>query len=588
MKKSWVLLSILLLFLGIKAQAQSLATLDVSIGGGGANPVSTQNLVAGFVPVLLTQVNSDTASGWNSATGIYTVPASGLYTITSSLRLVDNTAPASFAEGVNNAPGDGPWMVWNQFTGKRTTLVNTRSALLTSGTQLSLYGYCDSTNLCKIDSGHLIIQQQCTIALCAGSGVAGVTTLNGIAGALTIAAGTNVTLSVASNTITINSTGSGGGLPTPAATQIPIGNSGGTAYAAQTLSGDCTLTSAGVMTCLKVNGVLFGTAATTNASAYDAAGAYLAAQAAFTGDVTKAANSFATVVTKVNSGAVPVSAAYLATNSSGQLIAAATPLTNITGLITAGGNITLTGNGTSGTPYVIAATGSTGVASINSLSGAITLAAGANTTITPSGNTITIASSGTGTGLGDPGANGFVFRTAANVTAPGTYTQLEALLAADTVNNTAVGYHLGSGGDSTVPTIAAGVWYRVYKGGMLQDSHNGDAYVPSFPLSCQPSKGDGLNVVPSGTYLTTICKNDTGHTWHLTSISCVEDTGASTCNATNGAGTGLLTAAVTGSATYASGTQSATVTIAAGDFIKVILIADGTSHQIGIDVAGWY
>lgn len=50
----------------------------------------------------------------------------------------------------------------------------------------------------------------------------------------------------------------------PAAGQVLVGNAGGTAYAANTLSGDCTLTSAGVVTCLKVNGVTFAPSATTD------------------------------------------------------------------------------------------------------------------------------------------------------------------------------------------------------------------------------------------------------------------------------------------------------------------------------------
>lgn len=108
------------------------------------------------------------------------------------------------------------------------------------------------------------------------------------------------------------------------------------------------------------------------------------------------------------------------------------------------------------------------------------------------------------------------------------------------------------------------------------------------PLSCQPGVGDGLNAVPAGTYLTSTCKNETGRTWTITAIRCVADAGSSTCNATNGAGTGLLTGAITGTSTYANGTQSGTTTIVSGDFIKITYVADGTSKQIGIDVAGTF
>jgi hypothetical protein len=107
-------------------------------------------------------------------------------------------------------------------------------------------------------------------------------------------------------------------------------------------------------------------------------------------------------------------------------------------------------------------------------------------------------------------------------------------------------------------------------------------------LSCQPGLGDGLNAIPAGTYLTTTCRNETGATWTLSAIRCITDGGSSTCNATNGAGTALLTGAITGSSTYTNGTQSGTTTIASGDYVKVTFVADGTTKQIGIDVAGTY
>lgn len=46
------------------------------------------------------------------------------------------------------------------------------------------------------------------------------------------------------------------------------------------------------------------------------------------------------------------------------------------------------------TGYVNIATGGSGVSSLNTLTGAVTLAAGTNITLTPSGNTITVAASG--------------------------------------------------------------------------------------------------------------------------------------------------------------------------------------------------
>jgi hypothetical protein len=50
----------------------------------------------------------------------------------------------------------------------------------------------------------------------------------------------------------------------PLAGQLPIGNAGATAYAPTSLSQDCTLTSAGVITCTKTNNVSFAASATTD------------------------------------------------------------------------------------------------------------------------------------------------------------------------------------------------------------------------------------------------------------------------------------------------------------------------------------
>jgi hypothetical protein len=106
-------------------------------------------------------------------------------------------------------------------------------------------------------------------------------------------------------------------------------------------------------------------------------------------------------------------------------------------------------------------------------------------------------------------------------------------------------------------------------------------------LSCQPGLGDGLNAMAAGTYLQTNCYNAFGATFTINSIKCFTDNnGTSTLNATNGAGTGLLTAAVTCTNAYASGTQSGTVTIASGDFIKLTFVADGTSKQTSWVITG--
>lgn len=163
--------------------------------------------------------------------------------------------------------------------------------------------------------------------------------------------------------------------------------------------------------------------------------------------------------------------------------------------------------------------------------------------------------------------------------------------AVDPTLNTAITFVTGSTGDSTVPAPGAGKDILAEKDGVIKLSHNGGAYAAlssssAVPVSCQPGLGDGLNAIPSGTYLQTSCYNDSGATWTLTGLRCYADAGTPTMAVTNGAGTALLTGAVTCSTAYASGTQSGTVTIAAGDFLKFTFVDAGTAKQITAVVTG--
>ncbi len=101
-------------------------------------------------------------------------------------------------------------------------------------------------------------------------------------------------------------------------------------------------------------------------------------------------------------------------------------------------------------------------------------------------------------------------------------------------------------------------------------------------FSCQPGLGDGLNAIAAGTYLQTECMNEFAATYTITAIKCYSDNnGTSTLNVTNGAGTALLTGAITctNSIPGASGTQGATTTIVSLDGAKFTFVADGTTKQ---------
>lgn len=106
--------------------------------------------------------------------------------------------------------------------------------------------------------------------------------------------------------------------------------------------------------------------------------------------------------------------------------------------------------------------------------------------------------------------------------------------------------------------------------------------------SCQTGMGDGVNAMTSATYLQTFCYNDTGSTITISGIKCYADAGTPTLSATNGAGTALLTGAITCTTSFAAGTQSGTTTIASGDFIKFSFAAGGTAKQTTWVVTGSY
>lgn len=120
--------------------------------------------------------------------------------------------------------------------------------------------------------------------------------------------------------------------------------------------------------------------------------------------------------------------------------------------------------------------------------------------------------------------------------------------------------------------------------GSITAASNGAAVV--FPWSCQPGFGDGTNALTSPGSAIAACYNDTGTTVTLSGIKCLVDTGASTVSMTNSTGTALLTGAITCSSTVASGTQSGTVALAAGDWIKLTITADGTSKQLTPIITG--
>ena len=115
------------------------------------------------------------------------------------------------------------------------------------------------------------------------------------------------------------------------------------------------------------------------------------------------------------------------------------------------------------------------------------------------------------------------------------------------------------------------------------------ANITTRPWSCQTGLGDGLNAIPAGTYLQSICRNTTGVTITLTGLQCFTDnSGSSTMNAAGNTLGALLTGAVSCTTGFAAGTQSANVALTSNDYIKFTFVADGTSKQTTWVVTGTY
>jgi trimeric autotransporter adhesin len=115
------------------------------------------------------------------------------------------------------------------------------------------------------------------VAAIVGGTISGVSIDGAVIGGTTPGAGTFTT--VAALAPIAASSGGTGTSTNPTAGQVLIGTTSGTSFTPQTVAGDCTLQATGSVTCTKTNGVVFGSAATTATSAYDAAGAAAAVQA---------------------------------------------------------------------------------------------------------------------------------------------------------------------------------------------------------------------------------------------------------------------------------------------------------------------
>lgn len=116
-------------------------TADTSVAGNAFTKVDFVNVI------------SDVGSNFSTANSWYTVPSTGVYCITGSLR-VDDTSAASFPKtnlgvGVHSSSADGGWFLWSAIVDSppynRTTIPYSRTDAFTAGDQLRMFCYFDTT-----------------------------------------------------------------------------------------------------------------------------------------------------------------------------------------------------------------------------------------------------------------------------------------------------------------------------------------------------------------------------------------------------------------------------------------------------------
>ena len=124
------------------AAAKAAALVAESAGGGTIPQASFTTIPNGSDSLLY-----NPGGGFNSASQLYTVPVSGLYSIAANLRLADNTGAVSYGHGVHTANADHQSFFWTQTNvdagGRRNGAPYARVAFFNAGDQLRHYVYAD-------------------------------------------------------------------------------------------------------------------------------------------------------------------------------------------------------------------------------------------------------------------------------------------------------------------------------------------------------------------------------------------------------------------------------------------------------------
>lgn len=118
----------------------------------------TFTINAAFGTVVHQSKLTDINNLYDSNTGLYTVPSTGIYHISGTMRCNDsNTAYKQWGMGVHTSNADGGWFLWhavqNTTSGaNRTTFPYVRVGFFNQGQQLRMIAYSDTGALSMISA----------------------------------------------------------------------------------------------------------------------------------------------------------------------------------------------------------------------------------------------------------------------------------------------------------------------------------------------------------------------------------------------------------------------------------------------------
>lgn len=143
--------------LGVDASGNVVATPgNIFLSVSGTAQPSGSNFFTVSMPTVVSAIGFP-ASNYNTATSLFTVPITGVYEITGTIRYTDGSpAGNQFGVGVHTSNADGPWVLWHAI--QNTTNVNRRTSFpyirvvsLTAGQVLRMYSFVDGPAMNIID-----------------------------------------------------------------------------------------------------------------------------------------------------------------------------------------------------------------------------------------------------------------------------------------------------------------------------------------------------------------------------------------------------------------------------------------------------